>query len=112
MADCRSMTIPPVRPVTELRLGSLRPPCDEMVAKLVCQSCIQCGATCETHRKADRPRTAGMKSAFPIDPSREQEIEPYQSCVMGFDCETDRKTQNASQFKPLIEETPNGHHAK
>ena len=53
-----------------------------------------------------------MQRAFPIDPTRQQEIEPDQSRVMRLDGQADCKTKDARPHEPLLKKTPDGHHAK
>ena len=56
MTVCRFTIMPrPCAPV-EAGPGSLIPPCTENAKILECHSCIQCGATCQTHRTAGRLR--------------------------------------------------------
>ena len=58
---------------------------------------------------AERPvRESGLSA----DPARQQEIEPDQTRVMGFDGQAGRQAQNANRHKALPQKAPDGHRAK
>jgi hypothetical protein len=53
-----------------------------------------------------------LQSAFPINASGQQEIDPDQTSVMGLNGEADSKAQNARRYIPLFQKAPDSHHAK
>jgi len=64
---------------------------------------------CQTQ---DGGNKEGLQCAFPIDPARQQEIEPDQACVMGLDGHADRKAEDTGPNEPILKEAPDGHDAK
>ena len=54
----------------------------------------------------------GLQRSLPINPARQQEVKPNQTCVMRLDCQADRQTQDARGHKPVLKEAPDGHNAE
>ena len=53
-----------------------------------------------------------LQCTLSINPASQQEIQPDQSRIVGFDREADCEAQDADGDKLLTQKTPHGHHAK